>query len=404
VGSPPRRLVVEADGGSRGNPGPAAYGALVRDAGSGDVLTERSEAIGPASNNVAEYSGLVAGLTAADEIDPAAEIEVRMDSKLVVEQMSGRWKIKHPDLVPLARAARDAHDPGLVRYTWVPRAQNGAADRLVNLALDGWSPQTAQGAAPIASGHVLPPADDAAPGVDEGEITPPVEVVRPRNRIVGWASDLGPPTTLILLRHGETAHTVARVFSGRGGADPPLAPSGQAQAQAAAAVVAARGDLVAVVSSPMRRCRQTAQATADLLGLEVEVDDGFAEAGFGEWDGLTLEQVTERWPAELEAWLASTAVAPPGGECLDAVAERVRQARDRTIARYPGRTVLVATHVNPIKTIVRLALGAPSSAVHHMELGPASLSEVRYYPDGTEVLRAFSVGAHLVAHPDIEGR
>ena len=254
------------------------------------------------------------------------------------------------------------------------------------------------------AGDVPPPAPDGAPAVDEGEISPPAAVVVPRNRIVGWATDLGTPTTLVLLRHGETAHTVARVFSGRGGADPVLAPSGQAQARAAASVLAARGDLVGVISSPMRRCRETAQATADLVGLEVEVDDGFAEAGFGAWDGLTLEQVTQQWPTELAAWLASTAIAPPGGESLDAVAARVRQARDRTIARYRSGTVLVASHVNPIKTLVRLALGAPASAVHHMELGPASLSEVRYYPDGTQVLRAFSVAAHLAEHTGLEGR
>lgn len=254
------------------------------------------------------------------------------------------------------------------------------------------------------AGDVLPPAADGPPAVDEGVVAPPAAIVVPPNRIVGWATDLGPPTTLVLLRHGETAHTVARVFSGRGGADPALAPSGLVQARAAAAVVAARGDVVGVVSSPMRRCRETALATAEVVSLEVEVDDGFAEAGFGEWDGLTLEQVTERWPAELAAWLASTAIAPPGGESLDAVAVRVQEARDRTIARHQAGTILVATHVNPIKTLVRLALGAPASAVHHMELGPASLSEIRYYPDGTQVLRAFSVGAHLTEHAELDGR
>ena len=403
--------MVEADGGSRGNPGPAAYGALVRDADSGDQLAERAQTLGHATNNVAEYQGLIAGLTAASEIDPTAEVEVRMDSKLVVEQMSGRWKIKNPGLQPLARAAREAYDPALVRYTWVPREQNTAADQLVNAALDGTGPSASTDAArPADPADVLPPRDDdAVQSVDEGEISPPVEVTStdvkaPRNRIVGWATDLGDPTTLLLLRHGETAHTVAQVFSGRGGTDPPLAPSGLAQARAAAEVLAARGDLVGIVSSPMLRCRQTAQATADVVGLEVEVDEGFAEAAFGEWDGLSLAEVTARWPVELDAWLASTAVAPPGGESLDDVAERVRQARDRVIAKHPAGTVLVATHVNPIKTLVRLALGAPASAVHHMQLSPASLSEVRYYPDGTEVLRAFSIVAHLSQPAELDGR
>jgi len=137
VGAPSgRRLIVEADGGSRGNPGPAAYGALVRDAATGEVLSSEGLGIGVATNNVAEYSGLIAGLEMARAIDPAAEVDVRMDSKLVVEQMAGRWKIKHPSMIPLAKKA-NAMRPASVRWTWVPRAENKAADALVNLALDG---------------------------------------------------------------------------------------------------------------------------------------------------------------------------------------------------------------------------------------------------------------------------
>jgi probable phosphoglycerate mutase len=127
---------VEADGGSRGNPGQAAYGALVRDAGTGEVLSTEGLTIGVATNNVAEYSGLIAGLEMVRDIDPDAEVEVRMDSKLVVEQMAGRWKIKHPSMIPLARRA-SALRPARVTWTWVPRADNKAADALVNLALDG---------------------------------------------------------------------------------------------------------------------------------------------------------------------------------------------------------------------------------------------------------------------------
>jgi probable phosphoglycerate mutase len=132
-----RRLIVEADGGSRGNPGPAGYGALVRDARTGEVLAEDCASLGHATNNVAEYSGLVAGLRAAARIAPGADTEVRMDSKLVVEQMSGRWKIKHPALQPLAAQARRAAALlGRVTYTWVPRARNVDADRLANQAMD----------------------------------------------------------------------------------------------------------------------------------------------------------------------------------------------------------------------------------------------------------------------------
>ncbi|HEY1134232.1 MAG TPA: reverse transcriptase-like protein, partial [Nocardioides sp.] len=129
-------VVVEADGGSRGNPGPAAYGALLRDAATGAVIAHDGATIGRATNNVAEYSGLIAGLELAVAHAPGARVEVRMDSKLVVEQMSGRWKIKHPDMVPLARRAGEVAPTGTV-YTWVPRARNAAADRLANQALDG---------------------------------------------------------------------------------------------------------------------------------------------------------------------------------------------------------------------------------------------------------------------------
>ncbi|HEY0949492.1 reverse transcriptase-like protein, partial [Nocardioides sp.] len=126
-----RSVVVEADGGSRGNPGPAAYGAVLRDAETGAVIAEEGTAIGVASNNVAEYSGLIAGLRLAARFAPDADIEVRMDSKLVVEQMSGRWKIKHPDMRPLAAEASGLAPFGTT-YTWVPREQNRHADRLAN--------------------------------------------------------------------------------------------------------------------------------------------------------------------------------------------------------------------------------------------------------------------------------
>ncbi len=131
-----RRLIVEADGGSRGNPGPAAYGALVRDAETGEVLNSEGLTLGVATNNVAEYSGLIAALEMAQAIDPGAAVDVRMDSKLVIEQMAGRWKVKHPAMKPLALKAQRLR-PVQVTWTWVPRAENKAADALVNAALDG---------------------------------------------------------------------------------------------------------------------------------------------------------------------------------------------------------------------------------------------------------------------------
>ncbi|NUS72672.1 MAG: reverse transcriptase-like protein [Corynebacteriales bacterium] len=130
------KVIVEADGGARGNPGPAGYGALVRDANTGDILTERQEFLGVTTNNVAEYSGLIAGLEAAIELG-ATEVEVRMDSKLVIEQMAGRWRVKHPNMRPLALQAQTlARTVERISYTWIPREQNKDADRLANLAMD----------------------------------------------------------------------------------------------------------------------------------------------------------------------------------------------------------------------------------------------------------------------------
>jgi ribonuclease HI len=131
-----RKLIIYADGGSRGNPGQAAYGALVCEGET--VLIEIAEKIGIATNNVAEYQGLIAGIRAANKIDPAAHIEARLDSKLVVEQMSGRWKIKNIPLAKLAMEAKKIHSPQLITFTWIPREENYQADRLVNLALDGY--------------------------------------------------------------------------------------------------------------------------------------------------------------------------------------------------------------------------------------------------------------------------
>lgn len=131
-----RSLIVEADGGSRGNPGIAAGGAVVADAATGELLAELGVYVGVATNNVAEYRGMLEGVRRAFEIDPGASVHVLMDSKLVVEQMSGRWKIKHPDMAKIAREARELIGHRQVTFEWVPRLQNSRADALANRAMD----------------------------------------------------------------------------------------------------------------------------------------------------------------------------------------------------------------------------------------------------------------------------
>jgi probable phosphoglycerate mutase len=132
----PRELIVEADGGSRGNPGIAAGGSVVIDPVTGEVLAELGVYVGVTTNNVAEYNGMIAGVTRAIELDPDAVLHVRLDSKLVVEQMSGRWKIKNAALADLAAQARSILSGTPVSFEWIPREQNSRADRLANESMD----------------------------------------------------------------------------------------------------------------------------------------------------------------------------------------------------------------------------------------------------------------------------
>ncbi|WP_240661316.1 MULTISPECIES: bifunctional RNase H/acid phosphatase [unclassified Streptomyces] len=544
-----REFIVEADGGSRGNPGPAGYGAVVSDAATGETLVEAAEYIGVATNNVAEYRGLLAGLTAARELDPGARVHVRMDSKLVIEQMTGRWKIKHPAMKPLAAEAARVFPRERVTYEWIPRERNKHADRLANEAMDAgrrgeqWSPATsradlsgppepsgppgdakrgaarvraalsdatgggdagageaAEGAADGSGGAAEDAADGArgsgavaagtgartggtgaasagdadvraaqaagtpadavagraadgaggAAGVADAAVEPSgaadgasdvvagaagaegaaagragageragrgnadagrdggaqartgVDADRRAARAVatpsvGWAGpDMGAPATFVLLRHGETPLTPQKRFSGSGGSDPSLSGIGREQAERAAAVLARRGTVQAVVASPLARTRETAGIIAARLGLAVSVDDGLRETDFGAWEGLTFGEVRERYPEDLNAWLSSPDAEPTGGgESFAATAARVAATRDKLIAAYAGRTVLLVTHVTPIKTFVRLALGAPPEALFRMELSAASLSAVAYYADGNASVRLFNDTSHL---------
>ncbi|MET8446348.1 bifunctional RNase H/acid phosphatase [Streptomyces sp. NPDC005209] len=443
-----REFIVEADGGSRGNPGPAGYGAVVIEAASGETLAEAAEYIGIATNNVAEYRGLIAGLRAAHALDPSAAVHVRMDSKLAVEQMSGRWKIKHPDLKPLAAEANRVFPPDQVTYEWIPRERNKHADRLANEAMDAggrgeqWSPSTstaeldasaakrARAASPEPSG---PPGDatagaararaaladvraartvaaDGPEGTAEETAKPVPSAEAPKETpraapmaapkeapAPGWsAPDLGAPATFVLLRHGETPLTPQKRFSGSGGTDPSLSDVGREQAERVAAALARRGTIQAVVASPLARTRETAGIVAARLGLDVTVDEGLRETDFGAWEGLTFGEVRERHPDDLNAWLTDPEARPTGdGESFAATATRIAATRDKLIAAHQGRTVLLVTHVTPIKTLVRLALGAPPESLFRMELSAASLSAVAYYADGNASVRLLNDTSHL---------
>ncbi|MFI6733091.1 bifunctional RNase H/acid phosphatase [Nonomuraea sp. NPDC050451] len=448
--------VIEADGGSRGNPGPAGYGAVVKDASDGQVLAEAAEAIGVTTNNVAEYRGLIAGLQAVLRLGgDGAPVAVRMDSKLVVEQMAGRWKIKNEGLRPLAmEAGALVRRLRVTEWTWIPRERNKHADRLANEAMDaaakgltwkaggtthpeapgeppvaGVQPPVAPGQPPAAGGQ--PPAAGGQPPAAGGpppspRATPPTtpppiahqtdlldigaisEISAPTASTAaaqlrtakapakgtGWAPPTRVATSLLLLRHGETPLSVERRFSGRGDAE--LTPNGLAQAAAAAERLSREPyRLDVIVSSPLKRARQTAEAVARRTGLDVEVDEDLRELDFGDWEGHTFTEVQRRWPAELSTWLADPETAPPGGESFATVAHRVQAAGERLVERYEGKTVLAISHVTPIKMLLRLALLAPLESLYRMHLDVACLSLIEYYADGPAVVKSFNDTSHL---------
>ena len=369
---------MEADGGSRGNPGPAGYGAVVWDADRSAVLAEAKSAIGTATNNVAEYRGLIAGLEAAAGLG-ADEVDVFMDSKLIVEQMAGRWRVKHPDLAPLHRqAAQLARGFTRVGYSWIPRERNSDADRLANQAMDAAAGTEADDDPPADTVAGDPPAgadaEDGLPATTEVVTNP-----------AGWTGAQGAPTRLLLLRHGQTDLSVQRRYSGRG--NPALTELGNRQADAAARYLGQQGGIDAVVSSPLQRAYDTAEASAKALGLDVTVDDDLIETDFGDWEGLTFREASERDPQLHGKWLRDTAVPPPQGESFDAVATRVRAAQRRLVEQYAGRTVLVVSHVTPIKTLLRLALDAGPAMLYRLHLDLASLSIAEFYPDGAASVR-----------------
>ncbi|AYF79649.1 bifunctional RNase H/acid phosphatase [Nocardia yunnanensis] len=442
------KVIVEADGGSRGNPGPAGYGAVVWDADHAGPLAERREYLGITTNNVAEYRGLIAGLEAAAELG-AREVTVRMDSKLVVEQMSGRWKVKHESMIPLAdRARRLVAGFDRVSFTWIPRNENKHADKLANEAMDDAgtvdevrdalareaSPadraaeesRVAVDAVAIPADHdaeesrvavdaVTIPADRDAtgPGVaiasdrpeeagepvraaeEAGAAAEPTESVAAEavSPAPGWTGAVGRPTRLLLLRHGQTELSVQRRYSGLG--NPALTELGRGQVAAAADMLAGKGGIEAIVCSPLGRAKETAEAAGRALGLPVRELPGLIETDFGAWEGMTFQEARERDPELHARWLGDPSVPAPGGESFDQVRERVEGVRRDLVALYPGANVLVVSHVTPIKTLLQLALGVGPSLLYRLHLDLASLSIAEFYPDGGSSVRLVNDTSYL---------
>ena len=352
---------VTADGGSRGNPGPAAYGATISE--NGKVIAELGEYIGTATNNVAEYSGLIAALHHINKLDPGAQVEVSMDSKLVIEQMSGRWQIKNEGMRALAKDARNAHDPNLVTYKWIPREENAHADRLANKALD----ERVDGYKPIV----------------------------PANRLTDRLRQPEIPTFIYMVRHGETILTPDRKFSGVGKLNPPLTEEGREQARKVAAEISKiKPDVL--ISSPLQRTRDTAEEIATLTGLKPIYDEVWYECSFGEWDGLSVDEVRNKWPDDYTSWISSSSFTPPGGESYDDLAARIEPAFDALAEKYPAQKVVVVTHNGVIKQLASLVLEGNPNSLFHIDVSPCSISSFSIWPsDGLRAVRSINERGHF---------
>ena len=375
------KVTIYADGGSRGNPGIAGSGTAVF-ATDGTLLKEVVEYVGHATNNVAEYHGLINGLTVATELG-ADEVAVFMDSKLVVEQMSGRWKIKHKDMLVLAQQAHQLI-AGFTRFSiqWVPREKNKHADRLSNVAMDA-------GAAGAPVGFV---GDEPAP-------EPPDSVRAPAS--TSWTGATDTPLTIYLVRHGETEMSAAGLYAGR--SDPPLTERGVAQADKVAEVFRTLNDtgspIDAVIASPLRRAQSTARAIAEATRLAVHTEELLTELDFGQWDGLTFDQARQRDGDFHAEWLHNTKIPTPGGESVSDVDRRVHKALAKAqktwMGPHGGKTIVWVSHVTPIKAAVRRSIGAPISAINRLYVELASISRIELHTDGTSLLRLFNSTAHL---------
>ncbi|WP_232620150.1 bifunctional RNase H/acid phosphatase [Corynebacterium urealyticum] len=433
------RLSVECDGGSRGNPGPAGTGSSVKDAAGAEVGCVW-QFIKHATNNVAEYQGLINGLNLAVEIAEqqgvkpgSLSVDVRMDSKLVVEQMSGRWKIKHPDMKPLAQEVKRIEGQlAQVSYTWVPRAQNARADELANRAMDEreggqWIDEelVAAGSAAAASPagdaegadmlfELDQPAEDAAAGAkreEPAQTNTAATTTAKKNTAETQREDEEPqpagvsptawmgktaPTTLLLLRHGQTELNRDGKYSGRG--NPELTDLGKKQIAHASRHISERGDVDVILSSPLGRCQETARAAAEALGMgkdAITTDEAIIEMDFGAWEGRRFVEIQEDHPEEHRECFNYATAAPHGGESPEQVYRRVSEFVDRVIAEYPGKTVLVVTHMMPIKSVLRRALGTGGEIYRSLHLDVASLSVADFLPNGAGVVRLVNESHYL---------
>ncbi len=362
-------IICYADGASRGNPGLASYGAVIYQ---DDVeLVRLKGTLGIATNNFAEYSGVIAILEYLNEHYPLAPVLIRMDSKLVVEQLSGRWKIKSPDMAELAIRARGLIQSRDVRFEWIPREENSVADSLANLALDT-------------------PLDNEQPQALANH--QPKSIRAPRQHVE--------PTVVYAIRHGHTQSTESGLISGSQD-DPSLSDLGFEEARAVAAVLpelARRFDLELpehVIHSTQLRATQTANAIAGALGIGTSPSDRLREISFGEWERLNMGELERELSGEITRWRGSMTHRPPGGESVADLEARVNEQLFETVRANPGKTIAFVAHMMPMRAIARTALKASSELSWSLQFQPASVSIYRFF--GTEFAETFTINycAHL---------
>ena len=359
-------LIIRADGASRGNPGEASYGAVLLD-GETEIATASAN-LGIKTNNFAEYSGVIAGLKLALEHDSSKTYTVQLDSKLVVEQLNGNWKVKSRELMPLVSEASKLASLLQVSFEWIPREQNARADELANQALDE-------------------PTNDSIP-------EQPGSIRAPRVS--------SPGTELIFIRHGHSSHTEKGLVAGGDGADPELSELGQREAEATAELLANSPNSwhlamknPLVISSDMLRTRQTAESIARKLNAELITDSRIREIYFGEWNGLSNEELFSQDQQLLESWRGSLEFRPPGGESVNDLLSRTQQFVEEIRSNHPNRTVIVVSHMMPTRAMTFNILGGSHQYLWSASFAPASVSAFRVWGSEQFELITLNACAHL---------
>lgn len=211
---------------------------------------------------------------------------------------------------------------------------------------------------------------------------------------LGWSDPQDAATVTILLRHGDTRLSPEHRFSGL--SDEPLSADGARQVKAAARRLAAGARIDAIVSSPLRRAADTAGIVAGELALTPATDDDLRETDFGEWEGFTFTEIQSRWPDAVLAWQQDPGTAPPGGESFADTACRVNRACERILREQQGQTVLVVSHITPIKILLCRALGAPLPSLYRFYLGSACINEIQWHGSQFAAVRKVNDTSHLI--------